>query len=82
MSEKLPKDNNRNNPTPVPIHDSQVTGKVTGITVWVTGGVTENLRYSCESVVYYGLWSVLIEEWCPETESNRRHEDFQLTRQR
>jgi len=45
------------NPTPAPMHDSQVTEKVTGITVWVTGGVTGNLRYSCESVVYYGLWS-------------------------
>jgi len=45
------------NPTPASMHDSQVTGKVTGITVWVTGRVTGNLRYSCESVVYYGLWS-------------------------
>ena len=39
------------NPPPAPMHDSQVTEKVTGITVWVTGGVTGNLRYSCESVV-------------------------------
>ena len=40
------------NPTPVPMLGSQVTGKVTGIAVSVTGMVTGNLYGSSESIVY------------------------------